>query len=553
MKKSKKWLIAILLSVVAFSLAACSESAEDDEDHGDLVPPVVIYSSLPESNMVNYEMAQEVAVELRSLGVDATAQPVDFAVLLDILYGEDMDYDAYTIGWSGRVERLDPDMFIRSINHSDFAEAGGNNTNRYVNPELDALADEQSQELDLDTRQQIVNNAQMILAEDVPHVTLYSRANVQTFNEELWDADTLYNIPGEGLFNEWTPLTVEPLTDQSVLRVASNVNIDEINPLTSISVYGWRNLRMIYDKLVRLSPDIEPIPWAATSWEVVDDTTIDVELREDMTFHDGMPVRPEDVKYSYELFIDLEVGYFASFLGPVDSIELTGGQTIRFNLEEAYAPFITNTLAQIPILPEHVWSEIDDPLQYQNEEAIGSGPFKLDSFVTGEELVVSRFDDYFEPAKIDGYIFQIFASPDGVISALEREDVDMVSFDLIPAHIDLISSNDSGAYDHLMVTEAQDIGFFYLGFNLNRSPFDIKDFRVAVAYLTDYDYALDDLLGGYGSRGGGGLTIVEGNEFWHNPDVPIHDTYDPARAKEILEEAGFTWDSQDRLRLPEEE
>ncbi len=553
MKLSKKWILAMLLLVAAFSLAACGDSAEDDEDHGELAPPIVIYSSLPEANMVNYEMAAEVAAELRALGLDATAQPVDFAVLLDILYGEDMDYDAYTIGWSGRVERLDPDMFIRSINHSDFAGPGGNNTNRYVNPALDALADAQSRELDIDARQQLVYDAQMILAEDVPHVTLYSRANVQTFNSDLWDIDTVINIPGEGLFNEWTPVTVEPLTDQSVLRVASNVNIDEINPLTSISVYGWRNLRMIYDKLVRLSPEIEPIPWAATSWEIVDNTTIDVELREGMTFHDGMPVRPEDVKYSYELFIDLEVGYFAAFLGPIDSIELTGGQTIRFNLKEPYAPFITNTLAQIPILPEHVWSEIDDPLQYPNNEAIGSGPFKLDRFVTGEELVVSRFDDYFEPAKIDGYIFQIFASPDGVISALERGDVDMVSFDLIPAHIDLISTNAGGAFDHLTITEAQDIGFFYLGFNLNRAPFDIKAFRVAVAYLTDYDYALNDLLGGYGSRGGGGITIVEGNEFWNNPEVPLHDTYDPARAREILEEAGFTWDSQGRLRLPKED
>lgn len=553
MKNFQRLFLGFTLFVSLFVLAACGGGTVDDSELGELVPPIVIYSSLPEANIVNYEMAREVAAELRALGVDATAEPVDFAVLLDILYGEDMDYDAYTIGWSGRVERLDPDMFIRSINHSDFAGPGGNNTNRYVNPALDLLADAQSIELDVETRRQLVFEAQEILAEDVPHVTLYSRANVQTFNRDLWDESTVLNIPGEGLFNEWTPVEIEPLGDQTVLRVASNVNIDEINPLTSISVYGWRNLRMIYDKLVRLSPEIEPLPWAATSWEVVDNTTIDVELREGMTFHDGMPVRPEDVKYSYDLFIDLEVGYFASFLGPIDNIELMGGQTIRFNLEEPYAPFITNTLAQIPILPEHVWSEIDNPLQHPNNEAIGSGPFKLERFVTGEELVVSRFDDYFEPAKIDGYIFQIFASPDGVISALERGDIDMVSYDLIPAHIDLIQTNAGGNFDHLTITEAQDIGFFYLGFNLNRSPFDNRAFRVAVSYLTDYDFALNDLLGGFGSRGGGGLTIVQGNEFWHNPDVPIHDTYDPARAREILEEAGFAWDSNDRLRLPVED
>lgn len=557
MKINKKLMIMALFALTSVGLAACAteDSGTDTNGvvevvHGELVRPIVIYSSLPEVNLVNYEMAAEAAAELRLLGVDAVAQPVDFAVLLDILYGEDMDYDAFTIGWSGRVERLDPDMFIRSINHSDFAGPGGNNTSRYRNPAFDVIADAQSRELDVTKRQALVYEAQQILAEDVPLITLYSRANVQTFNSNLWDASTVENIPGEGLFNEWTPFYATPLTSQRVLRVASNVNIDEINPLTSISVYGWRNLRMIYDKLVRLSPDIEPVPWAASAVNVIDSTTIDVVLREGMTFHDGKPVRVEDVKYSYELFIDLKVGYFASFLGPIESIELTGGQTIRFNLEFAYAPFITNTLAQIPILPEHIWSEIENPLQYSNTDAIGSGPFKLVRFETGVELVAERFDDYFMPAKMDGYIFQIFASNDGVISAIERQEVDMVSFDLIPAHIELISTNAGNRFTNYTVTEGEDIGFFYLGLNLDRAPFNNKAFRVALAHLVDYDYAINDLLKGYGARGGGGLTIVRGNAFWNNPNVPIYDTYNPARARQILLDAGFTFDNQNRLRMP---
>lgn len=553
--KKKKSLISILL-VALMLLAACgsSDSPETETpgggggEMGELVPPIVILSSLPEANMVNYEMAEEVAEELRQLGVDATAQPMDFAVLLDVLYGEDSDYDAYTIGWSGRIERLDPDMFIHSINHSDNSGAGGNNTNRYRNPAFDELADAQRQEMDIERRREIVFEAQRILAEDVPHVTMYSRANMQTYNKDLF-ADVI-NIPGEGLFNEWTPFSIRPLTDKRVLTVASNVNIDDINPLSSKSVYGWRNLRLIYDKLVRLSPEIEPIPWAAVAWEVVDDTTIDVELRQGMTFHDGEDVTVEDVKFSYEFFIDNNVEYFASFLTPIESVEVTDANTVRFNLKYAYAPFITNTLAQIPILPQHIWENVENPLQYTNDEAIGSGPFKLERFQTGEELVLSRFDDYFEQPIIDGYIFQIFASPEGVLTALELGTVDLVSYDLIPAHIDQIAANDGGKFDHLELTEAQDIGFFYLGFNLDRAPFSNKAFRIAVAHLMDYDLALDVHLNGYGARGGGGITIVAANEYWHNPEVPIYDTYDPARAREILEEAGFSWDSDGKMRMP---
>lgn len=549
--KRQAWLYFVLaIALLLTTLSVGSAQASAAEGAGEVVPSVTILSSLPESNMVNYEMAIEVAEELQKLGVDATAQPIDFAVLLDTIYAEEYDYDAYTIGWSGRIERLDPDMFIHSINHSDNAIPGGNNTNRYRNSEFDALADAQRQEMDIDKRREIVFEAQKMLAEDVPHVTLYSRANMQTYNKERFS--DLINIPGEGLFNEWTPFRIKPLTDQTTLRVASNVNIDDINPLSSKSVYGWRNLRLIYDKLVRLSPEIEPVPWAASEWDIVSDTEIDIVLRDGMTFHDGEPVTVEDVKFTYELFINEKVEYFASFLAPIDTVEITGDNTIRFTLKYPYAPFIMNTLAQIPILPKHIWENIENPANYDNSDAIGSGPFKMVRFQTGEELVVERFDDYFDPPIIDGYIFQIFASPEGVLSALELGTIDMVSYDLVPAHTEQIENNEGGKYDHLELTEAHDTGFFYLGLNLEKPPFNNKAFRVALAHLVDYDLALDVHLNGYGARGGGGLVIVAANEFWHNPEVPIYDTYDPERAREILEEAGFTWNAQGKLVMPEE-
>lgn len=549
MKRKKLTMLLVIGMLVAASMLFAGGRQEvDSTDHGPLVPDLVILSSLPEANLVNYEMSQELAEELGKLGVNITAQPTDFAVLLDVIYGEEMDYDAYTIGWSGRVERLDPDMFIYSINHSANANPGGNNTERYINPDFDALADAQRSEMDVDTRREIVWEAQRILAEDVSRVTTYSRANVQTYNKERFT--NLENMSGEGLFNEWSPMVMEPLTDRRVPVVASNVNITNLNPFMARSVYDWRNLRLIYDKLVRLSVDVTPTPWAATGWEIVDDTTIDVTLRGGMNFHDGTPVTTADVKYSYEAFMAQQDSYFAAFVEPIDSIELIGDSVIRFNLKNAYAPFITTTLTQIPILPMHIWSNVGDVTQYNNEHPVGSGPFEFVRFRNGEELVANKFNDYFYPVKIDGYIFKIYASPEGILSDLQLQVVDMVSYDLIPAHINQIKDNEGGRYSHLEITEAPDIGFFYIGMNNFRPPFNNKDFRIAVAHLVDYDYALDVLLDGYGSRGGGGLVINAANEFWHNPEVPIYDTYDPEKARQILVDAGFTWDSQGRMRMP---
>lgn len=549
----KKKIFTLLTLTFVLLLTACGGgggSTLSDDEMGELVPSMTVLTSLPEANMVNFEMMNELSAELKKLGVDFKAQPTDFAVIIDEIYGDEMNYDAYTIGWSGRVERLDPDMFIHSINHSDNADAGGNNTDRYRSPEFDKVADAQRQEMDVDKRRELVFEAQEILGEDVPRVTLYSRANVQAYNKDKFEG--VINIPGEGLFNEWTPMYAKPTTDDKILKVASNINLDTLNPMKSKSVYEWRNLRLIYDKLVRLSPEIEPQPWMINGWEIIDDTTIEIDLKEGLKFHDGKPVTVEDVKFSYEAFIENEVEYFMSFVEIIEDIEITGENTVKFNLKNPYAPFVTNTLGQIPILPKHIWENIEDPLNYENANPIGSGPYVFRNFRPGEELVADANKDYFVDIELDGYIFNIFGSPEGVLTALELKDIDLISYDLVPAHIKQIEENAGGKFDHLELTNVNDIGFFYLGMNQDRAPFDNKAFRIALAHLVDYDLAVDVHLDGYGGRGGGGLVINSTNEFWHNPDAVKYDKYDPAKAKEILEDAGFTWDSKGNMRMPKE-
>lgn len=556
----KKSIICLMLALILL-LSACGSKDSPagqtnggdtipDEEMGEVVPSLTFYSSLPEQNMVNYEMVNQIVDEMTKLGIDVKAEPTDFAVLIDRIYADEMDYDGYTIGWSGRLERLDPDMFIHSINHSENAGPGGNNTNRYRNPEFDAIADAQRQEMDMEKRRELVFEAQRILAEDVPQITLYSRGNVQAYNKEKYSDVVI--LPGEGLFNEWTPMRIQPLTDDKTLIVASNINIDTLNPMVSNSVYEWRNLRLIYDKLARLSPEIEAVPSAASGWDIIDETTIDVHLKEGLKFHDGVALTVEDIKYTYDAFIENQVAYFWSFLEPIESVEITGENTVRFSLKRPFASFITNTLTQIPIIPKHIWEPIEDPLNFDNAAPLGSGPFVFKNFRPGEELVAEANPDYHEDIAIDGYIFKIFGSPEGILTSLELKDVDLISNELVPAHIELIKANDGNKYGHLEMSEVDDIGFFFLGLNLDRKPLDHKDFRIALAYLADYDLAVDVLLNGYGARGGGGLVLVDANEYWSNPDTPIYNTYDPERAKEILTNAGFTWDSDGKLRMPKE-
>lgn len=547
-----RWSIFISLAFIAMIITACggddTTTADEDVEMGDPVPEFSIMTPLPEENQVTYEAASDMVNVWQELGMDAVHEPTDFNALSDTLRADAQDFDGFALGWSGRIDRIDPDMFIYAVFHSSNTDPGGNNYAGFESEAYDALAEAQRTEMDPEKRKEIVFEAQEMLAEEAPIDIMYIRELVYAYNHERFDNFVL--MAGEGIFNEWTPMQVEPLTDEKTLRIATSQDLNTLNPNGASTVYEWQNLRLIYDKLVRLSPEAEPQPAAATDWEIVDDTTIDVTLREGMTFHDGEPVTVEDVKFTYEYMIEHEIGYFIAFLNPIESVETPDDSTIRFNLEEPYAPFINVTLAQIPILPKHIWENLleeeglSHPEEYPNEEAIGSGSFVLEEWRRDEHLVTTTNDDFYEDIAIDGYVLDIYAQDEAVMTALELEEADVNSVQFIPSSIEK-----SQEIDHLTVTQVPDIGFNYFGLNMRKAPFHDKAFRQAISHTLDYDTMVDVYLDGYGLKGGAGKVINEANEFWHNPDVEYPE-YDPEKAREILSEAGYTWDEDGKLHMP---
>lgn len=545
----RKLKLFAFLVVIAIVLAACGSkddkpSSSADGDHGELVPEVTINTNPADESIVRYEAALMFQEEWEALGIPTKIEALEVNTSLAKIYDSDpRDYGAYISGWTGRVERLDPDMFIYSVFHSSNADVGGNNASGLILDEFDELAEQQRVEVDMDKRRELVFEAQEILADEVPIYTMYVPSLVQAYNKDKFD-----NIPamaGEGLFSEWTPMMAEPLTDDKILKVAEVTDLDTTNPLAANTVYEWKNLRLIYDKLVRIGLDGTPQPAAATDWDIVDDTTIDITLRDGMTFHDGEPVDVEDVKFTFDYMIEWNTPYFLAFLNPIESVEVVDDETVRFNLNEPYAPFINNTLAQIPILPKHIWEDIDNPSEEVNEHPIGSGPFKFKHWRRGEELATETFEDFYEDIEVDGYIYVVFSNHEGMIAALEKEEVD-VTRTLQAPHVKIADE-----LPFVQIEDKADLGWQYIGFNIREKPFDDKAFRQALAHTIDTETIVDVHMEGLAELGGAGLVISPANEFWYNPDVDRRD-YDPEKARQILEEAGYTWDDEGRLRYPKE-
>lgn len=516
-----------------------------------LAGPSVLATQIPELNIhtttegydpIRYEAAFLIQDAFEELGIKVNILPTEFSTLIQTFYDE-QNFEIAIVGWSGRVERLDPQHFMGTL-HSEQMDLGGNNPGGYENARFDELFEAQAVEFDVNKRREMVLEAQLLAMEEQPLSVLFYRDEVLAYNHETFQG--FVPMAGEAIYNEWLPFDVVPLGDKKTLTIGTSQEPDTHNPLDSTTVWGWKFMRLYYDKLVRLSPDIEPIPWAAESINPVDELTIEVVLRDGMTFHDGEPVTVEDVQFTYHYYMEKDFAYFRPFYRPLDHVEIIDDKTMHFHLNAPVANFITVTMSQIPILPMHLWEDIDEPDQLTPDQipTVGSGPMRFDRFDRGEYKRLFTYEDHFmaDEIDIDAIEYIIYADSEGVFTALLTQEIDMPSWRLEPAQIDLAELE-----DHLTVVSAPDFGYYHMTYNLRVQPLDDVYFRRAIAHAIPKQTIVDVLLDGRGEPGTS--IIAPANPFWHNPDTPEFE-YDLELARELLEEAGYWWDDEGRLNFP---
>jgi peptide/nickel transport system substrate-binding protein len=559
MVKSKLLIFMLLISLV---LSACSMQVTKEPEGEKEIPKNVtenlpedrkvreleLYVTTPEYDPIRYEFGLMIAEEWKKLGFDVKVTPLEWNRLAE-LGMKQKDYDAFTLSWAGRAERIDPDHFIYATLHSSNAGLGAYNIVGYDNPEYDKLAEAQRTVTDLEKRKEIVNKAQEIFLEDLPYAPVVHRDQVMAYNKENFKNVTY--MLGEGLNSYWNFLNMEPTGDQKVVRWGYPSDIDSLNPLSSTNSHDFQVTRLIYDRLVQISETGEPKNWAAESIEDVngDGQTYRVTIHEGMKFHDGEAVTAEDVKFSFDLVKEIQSPYFMAMVEPINSVEIVDELTVQFNLKEPFAPFISNTLAQMYIYPEHYWKPILDSegatgvLEHQNEEIIGSGPFKIDYWRKNQELKLLRNDEFRTPAKIDGILSIPYSNTQGMVAAVEQGEADMTGWWVEPIQVDKLKENPM-----LEVISVKDHGLYHINYNMRRMPFDDKPVRLAMAYVIPKQRIIDELLEGYGTPANS--LIAPANEFWHNPNIETFD-YDMEKARKILEDAGYQWDENGKIYYPE--
>ena len=526
---------------VTVALAGCADDDGADgpdgaDELGDQLPEINFVIPTAGANSFRNELGRITAENWEEIGFEVDLEELEFGAHVDKAVVQ-QDFDASLLGWGGTPERIDPHTFIFDMHHSSTTGEGGRNTPGYENPEYDELAELQVTQPDEDERQQTVYEAQEILARDQPRTYIaneggmhpYASARVENVDPTL----------GEGLNSFWNMISVTPL-DGDTVTMGYPSEIISLNPMQDLATPDRQFVRLLYDQLFRIGPDGLPRPWAAADDPTVEDDgeTYTVEIRDDMTFHDGEDVTIDDVEFTYELYADSPT--YSGLVEVIDEID-TSGNEITFHLDEPFAPFTANVLGQVYLFPEHIWGDVEpeDLADFQDENWTGSGPFQFEDWERQSELQLRAFEDHFETPNTERFIRIPGADVSQLVGDLEAGQIDFIGSVPQPATLDRIEEDDD-----LDAAVFEAIGYAKIAYNLRREPYDDVAVRRALSYSVPKEEYVDFIRDGMGTVTDS--TISEHNEFWHNPDVEQF-RLDLDAAREELADAGYGWDDDGML------
>nr|WP_244960589.1 ABC transporter substrate-binding protein [Pseudoclavibacter chungangensis] len=307
--------------------------------------------------------------------------------------------------------------------------------------------------------------------------------------------------------------------------------------------------RDVVDSLVSQDVDNSIHPWLATEWDVNEaNTEYTFTLRDDVTFSDGEKLDAAAVKQNFDFVLDPANNstYARSLLGPVAAVEAPDATTVVIRYDESFAPLLQGlSLSYLGIQSPAFLTSGGD----LSTNAVGSGPFTLESFAPGQGSKLTKRDDYnwgpghlahTGPAHLDGIEYRYLPESSTRLGALQSGQVQAID-SVPPADAATLGSNEK-----ITVDVYQNPGVPYsLQLNTTRAPFDDVKVRQAFQTGVDIDAAIEATLFGTVETATGPLSShtefadADADGSWKNQ---------PDRANTLLDEAGWTERNADGIR-----
>jgi peptide/nickel transport system substrate-binding protein len=327
--------------------------------------------------------------------------------------------------------------------------------------------------------------------------------------------------------------------DRGTVVVAVRTSPNNLDPRLANDETTTRIGQLVFSSLTDLGDDLRAQLTLAERIENPDPLTWIVHLRRGVTFHDGYPLTSKDVVYTFGAFLDPEfISPYKGAYRMLASVRALDDYTVEFTLTEPFVSF-AELLTTPPVVPAHAADSL-------STFPIGTGPYRFVRYDTDDQLVLSAFEGYFDGLPNNtGVILKVI--PDDTMRGLElrKGSVDLVINQLPP---DIIHQfEDSG---ELQVHRSPGLDFMYLGLKMDDPVLSDTRVRHAIGYAIDRQAIVDHLRRGLARVAEGPLIP---RQVWAFESGVRQFTYDPDRAKRLLDEAGHPDPDGDgplpRLRL----
>ena len=306
----------------------------------------------------------------------------------------------------------------------------------------------------------------------------------------------------------------------------------------------------IYESLLRFSPELEPQPSLAKSWEVSEDgLTYTFTLREGVTWHDGEPFTADDVVFTLDTFLrEVHPRWRPIANAQVESIAAPDERTVEIRLKRPFGPLLfTQEVASAPIVPRHLYEGTDFAANEMNDTPIGTGPFRFEGWERGSYVHLVRNEDYWMEGR--PYLDEVYVQfiPDAAARAVSFEN-DQVHV-LTGGAVDNFDVERLSQDDDVCVTTAGWEMFAphaWITVNHREGILGDQQFRQGLMHAIDREFGRDVVWNGYGQLPTG---PISSKTRFYDPDVPTYD-YDPERARELIEASGYEGETIEFLALP---
>lgn len=331
---------------------------------------------------------------------------------------------------------------------------------------------------------------------------------------------------------------------QSTLVYGRGADATSLDPAIVTDGESFKVTKNIYDTLVGYkgqTTDLEPD--LAKSWDISKDgLTYTFHLRDDVKFHDGTKFNADAVVFNFDRWMNGKdsgkFAYYGSMFGGfkgdeghiIDSVTAKDDNTVVFKLKRPSAPFLKD-LAMSPFAIASPTAVKKYGKDYGRKAAVGTGPFKFQDWQPKNTITVVKNDDYWKKGepKVDKIIFKVIPDNTARLNALKNGEIDLMD-GLNPSDIESVKSNKD-----LKIFTRPPMNVGYLGFNVEKKPFDNPKVRVALNHAVDKKALIKAF---YAGKGDPAVNPMPSSIAGYNNDIKPYD-FNLDEAKKLLAEAGY--------------